>query len=233
MKELFEILGKRISTILVSLGLVTFIIAAAGKIPLPGEDLTIPGYWKISVAIVGVAILLVGIIGAWFESRREPSSGETKKVKCESKPSADRMSPPEKQIIEEFQCEGTLFDTYIADPEKIVDMPRERRWLYELKDVLIKIYKDNRLSLEYKALVKSPHGNFTEVYKSYGSGPFVDGVAHIIYSFNEIDTGSPNWKGSMVLQVPRRGSIVGYWITTNVNRDNKFPMGTINLKRKV
>lgn len=232
MKEIIEILSKRIQLAVIVIGLITFFIAAIGIVPIPNNNLPIPPFWRIPIAIIGIALLLEGIIGVWFYIYQELSLTKRNQHKFKFSSSVKKMEELAEQIIETITCEGTLVDLYLGNSEKVIEMPKERRWIYELQDVLIKIYQ-NELSLEYKALVKSPYSSSTEVYKCYGSGPFIDGVAHLMYSYHEEKTGSPNWKGVMVLRVPRRGSIIGYWLTTNVIEDKKFPMGIINLKRKI
>ena len=219
-EKIIEILSSRIQLTMIILGLITILIAALGTVPIPNMNLRIDFYWRIFIAIIGIVLYFPGIMALWYYIRQDINSAREK-----TKQVADK-------IIETIACEGTLADLYIGDSEKVVKMPEERRWIYELQNVLIKIYH-NELSLEYKALIKTPHSNSTEIYRSYGSGSFIDGVAYIVYSYDEIKTRSPNWKGVMVLRVPRRGLISGYWLTTDVNRDDKFPIGLITLKRKI
>lgn len=139
---------------------------------------------------------------------------------------------PDDQVIEEIKCEGILVDSYLAGSEQWENMPEERAWKYELEDVVIKIYP-NEISLEYVANVKHPGDVAIEVYKSYGKGLFTGEKGFIIYKYEEIRKGFPNWEGMMLLRVPRRGRIYGFWMTTGVNRDDKFPIGRIELRRKI
>ena len=234
MKDLIEILSKRIQLAVIVIGVIMILIGASGKIPFTEEEWAVDGaFWKYTIAVFGIVLLLEGILGVWFYFRQEAFKNKVTQAKVQSSHLTDNNTGLEDKIIERIECEGTLCDTNLGDSEKIIQMPDERLWCYELKNVVIKRYKNNRLSLEYEALIQSPHDKSTEIYKSFGSGPFIDGVAHILYSFEKSKTGSPNWKGSMVLRMPKRGSIIGYWLTTNVNADNRFPIGRINLKRKV
>jgi hypothetical protein len=212
--KIIEILSDHIELIMIILGLATILIAAFGRIPYLEVLPEMRPSWRIFTAVVGILVIITGLVALWFDISR-----------------VNGPVGPDGEVLETIKCEGTLVDSYLGNSEKVVDMPEERRWTYELEDVLIKIYP-NELSLEYNALIKSPHSKSTEVYRSYGSGPFIGGVAHIIYSYEKMETGSPSWKGAMVLRVPQRGLISGYWLTTDVNRDDKFPMGTITLKRQ-
>ncbi len=232
MKEIIESLSKRIQLAIIVIGLITFFIAVIGIVPIPNNNLPIPSFWRILIAIIGIVLLLEGIIGVWFYIYQDLSLTKGNQHTSKFSSSLKKIEEPVGQIVETITCEGTLVDLYLGNSEKVIEMPQERRWIYELQDVLIKIYQ-NELSLEYKALIKIPYSGSTEVYRSYGSDPFIDGVAHLMYSYEEVKTGSPNWKGVMVLRVPRRGSIIGYWLTTDVNKGESFPMGIITLKRKI
>jgi len=142
------------------------------------------------------------------------------------------MSMPDKTELEKIECEGFFVDLYLGELDKIVDMPADRAWKYEPYDIRLKLYS-NEMTIEFKTKVKHPDNESLEVYKIFGKGPLIGDVGFIIYSYEEINTGSPNWKGVMVLRIPKRGMINGYWLTIGVNNDDKCPIGKISLKRKI
>lgn len=240
-KEITDFLGNSrnllifVLLLMTLLGLDAILGGGTGIVYLPyADNLVLPqGFGRLSLSITGGILLLVGIIPLCFYIKQQLLSDFKERGKELYNKTTNSEKKHGEQILEKIICdEATLLDTCLGDDNGITEMPEERGWTYELDDVVINIYKDNKLSLEYEALIKSPDCKKTQVYKSYGMGPFINGVAYIIYSFEEKKTGSPNWKGAMVLRVPDWGEIVGYWLTTNVKSDTKFPVGIIRLKRK-
>lgn len=234
MEKIIEILLKRINFSLFLVGTVLVLISVL-RIEEPSKFAFNPleKPQSIIVMIIGIVIIAFALVGIWQKMQIE---NQNSKLSLGNNDLLNLMKPAEDAVDHYDQiikCDGILNDLYIGDAEKVDKMPEERRWTYEIQDIIIKIWGD-KLSLEYKALVNSPHCKKTEVYLSYGSGIYNDGVAHILYSYKKVDkdAGCPNWIGNMVLRVPKRGKIIGYWITTNVNADNKFPFGTIILVRK-
>jgi len=214
---LIALLKGPTSIVLIILGLAVMLIAACGDIPGithgQSEDPAIDGIYQFVLFAVGLLIVTLGLYGCFLKNGSE--SNKIKKLK--------RQSP--------ILCEGELKDLYLGDLEKIVEMPKERRWTYGLSHIEMKIYKDV-LSLEFEAWIDSPHKpGVHEDYKFYGSGPHIDDVGFLTYSFHELNDKS-SWDGVMVLQIPRRGVMEGFWLTTNVNKGDKFPIGSITLKRK-
>jgi hypothetical protein len=138
----------------------------------------------------------------------------------------------DEEVIEEIECEGSLVDLYICDSDSLIEMPEERKWTYDLYDIVLKKYTNN-ISLEFKTKIKHPYSATIENYKTYGRGLRIADTAFIIYSFEEMGKGHTSWKGVMVLRVPTIGAMNGYWLTTGViGKDQKFPLGRITLTKK-
>lgn len=221
MWETIKGLFKHTHLTVIVCGLLMVVIASLDAMPGSGnEPIPIRDDSRSVLIAVGILAFIVGVAGWWLKMRSESSQPLL------------TQSPPKGEPTETIKCNGELVDSYLGDFEQIVEMPKERRWKYSLSHIEIKIYQ-HVLSLEFEALIDSPHNpDVHEAYKCFGLGPFKRGVGFLTYSFSEVDQGSASWKGLMVLQIPSRGIINGFWVTTHVNKGEKFAIGTIVLTRK-
>ena len=128
-----------------------------------------------------------------------------------------------------IRCSGSIGDLSISEADRIVEIPEDRKWSYEIKEATIFI-SSTEITLKYTLNVKRPDSSEIEVYHNEGKGLRDDSLAFIDYKCVK-SNGIISWNGVMVLKILKMAEFKGFWIT-NILEDGRFAFGNIYLKAK-
>lgn len=219
MKDLLDRILSSPMILLLLLGIVCLAMGAGGGFELGSFSLkfeTSPG--KLLLEVSGVVLILAGLFALWVNLTKDQSFGYA--YGWGIRPNV-------------IHCSGSLRDSYLMSLKDIHGMPAERVWKYELSEIVIKQYPKN-VRLDFNVQVTyHTKAEGTDTFHCTGFGPFDGKVAYIKYGFynDEKKLSNPQWSGVLVLRIPKSGNLHGIWLSASANKDNTFPLGTLNLRK--
>ncbi|MBD3344413.1 MAG: SLATT domain-containing protein [Chitinivibrionales bacterium] len=134
-------------------------------------------------------------------------------------------------MFHEVACLVEMSDDFLYSDSTIAPMPDQRRWRYSVTNARIRFYQ-KQLDISFDVEVVNPSTQEKEQYRCQGSGPMHNADGYITYTFCS-PANEARWAGIMLLRIPSHGDIYGLWMTTNVNEDDKIPLGKISFHRQV